>query len=161
ESPYSPPMSKLRVLGRMAYDTLFVTKVPAAYKSIRSFASSSNKKVINFINSIKGTGNDAKNIFNYELLKKDLKYTERYGSQARKELQDGRIRYYGEIQPATKPGEMIGRRTVQELNPRTGNVRTWLETLDGSGKIRQVRPQLGAVKKHYMFDESGNLTKKW
>ncbi|KJS22032.1 MAG: hypothetical protein VR72_08090 [Clostridiaceae bacterium BRH_c20a] len=95
------------------------------------------------------------------MLKKDLKYTEKYGLEARKELPDGRIRYYGEIQPASKPGEMVGRRIVQELNPANGNVRAWNETLDGAGRIRQVRPQLGPNKTHYTFDQFGNYTGKW
>lgn len=96
-----------------------------------------------------------------DLLKKDLKYTEKYGLDARKVLPDGRIRYYGEIDPVSKPGVMAGRRLVQELDPSNGNIRTWQETLDGSGNIRQVRPQLGPDKYHYMFDENGNYTGMW
>lgn len=56
---------------------------------------------------------------------------------------------------------MAGRRLVQELDPTNGNIRTWQETLDGYGNIRQVRPQLGSVKMHYMFDEYGNYTGMW
>lgn len=62
---------------------------------------------------------------------------------------------------AKKPGEMVGRRTVQELDPKTGNLRTWHETLDASGNIRQVRPQLGPDKTHYRFDEHGNYIGEW
>lgn len=109
----------------------------------------------------KGKGNGANSAFKADLLKKDLKYTERYGSDARVELPDGRIRYYGELEAAKKPGEMVGRRVVQELDSKTGNVRIWHETLDASGNIRQVRPQLGPDKTHYRFDEDGNYIGKW
>ncbi|WP_207669394.1 hypothetical protein [Dehalobacter sp. 14DCB1] len=95
------------------------------------------------------------------LLKQDLKYTQKYGQDARKVLPDGRIRYYGELEPAAKSGEMAGRRVVQELDPATGNIRTWQETLDHAGNIRQVRPQLGPDKTHYMFDANGNYTGMW
>ncbi|GAC42099.1 hypothetical protein PPOP_1456 [Paenibacillus popilliae ATCC 14706] len=109
----------------------------------------------------KGTGYGADNIAKYDLLKKDLKYTERYGSNGRVQLPDGRIRYYGKIDAAKTPGEMVGRRMVQELNPSNGNVRTWHETLSGTGNIRQVRPQLGPGKTHYRFDQNGNYIGKW
>ncbi|UTR15272.1 citrate synthase [Salipaludibacillus sp. LMS25] len=56
---------------------------------------------------------------------------------------------------------MIGRRKVQELNPNTGQVRTWHETLGSGGEIRQVRPQLGPDKTHYQFDINGNYIGKW
>ncbi|TCX50670.1 citrate synthase [Dehalobacter sp. 14DCB1] len=56
---------------------------------------------------------------------------------------------------------MAGRRVVQELDPATGNIRTWQETLDHAGNIRQVRPQLGPDKTHYMFDANGNYTGMW
>ena len=96
-----------------------------------------------------------------DLLKKDLKYTEKYGLDARKILSDGRIRYYGKLVQASKSGEMAGRRVVQELNLSIGNIRTWQETLDHVGNIRQVRPQLGPSKTHHMFDVNGNYTGMW
>ena len=68
---------------------------------------------------------------------------------------------YGELVHASKKGEMAGRRIVQELNAKTGNIRTWHETLDHAGKIRQVRPQIGASKTHYQFDISGKYIGKW
>ncbi|TCX51223.1 hypothetical protein C1I38_10595 [Dehalobacter sp. 12DCB1] len=103
----------------------------------------------------------AESSFMGNLLKQDLKYTQKYGQDARKVLPDGRIRYYGELEPAAKSGEMAGRRVVQELDPATGNIRTWQETLDHAGNIRQVRPQLGPDKTHYMFDANGNYTGMW
>jgi len=108
-----------------------------------------------------GAGNGANSAFKADLLKKDLKYTERFGPDSRVELPDGRISYYGEVEAAKKPGEMVGRRVVQELDPKTGNVRTWHETLDLKGNVRQVRPQLGPDKTHYQFDEKGNYIGKW
>ena len=71
------------------------------------------------------------------------------------------MRYYGDITEATKPGEMIGRRVTREWNPSNGNMRTWMETLDADGIIRQVRPVTGGDKTHYLFDKSGKFLKKW
>lgn len=79
-------------------------------------------------------------------------------------MPDGRIRYYDEIDPAKNPGEMAGRRIVREWNPSTGKKRTWHETIDHNGSIRQVRPDVkftGGKKVHYQFDKDGNYTGKW
>jgi len=77
-------------------------------------------------------------------------------------MSNGRIRYYGEIDQARKPGKMFGRRTVREWNPNNGNKRTWMDTIDQNGITRQVRPQLpGGLKTHYMFDYKGYYTGKW
>ena len=66
--------------------------------------------------------------------------------------------------PASKPGEMVGRRVVREWNPETGNKRTWHETIDQNGSIRKVRPDTkftGGNKVHYRFDSNGNYIGKW
>lgn len=77
-------------------------------------------------------------------------------------MPNGRTRYYGETVPANKPGEMAGRRTVREWDPATGNKRTWHETLDHGGNVRQVRPELNdGSKTHYTFDRGGNYTGSW
>jgi RHS repeat-associated protein len=87
---------------------------------------------------------------------------EKYGQAGYKTLQNGRIRYYGNIAPASKSGKMIGRRVVREWNPSSGLKRTWMETLDGSGNIRIVRPQFGNTKGiHYGFDKYGNYIGSW
>lgn len=98
---------------------------------------------------------------NYEQLKTDLRLTEKYGESSRVQLPDGRIRYYGVIELANKPGEMVGRRLVREWNPLTNQQRTWHETLDNRGQIRQVRPQKEGKKVHYAFDENGNYIGSW
>jgi hypothetical protein len=59
---------------------------------------------------------------------------------------------------------MAGRRVVREWNPTTGQKRTWHETVDHNGRIRQVRPDTkfnGGVKVHYRFDSNGNFIGKW
>ena len=56
---------------------------------------------------------------------------------------------------------MVGRRVAREWNPATGKARTWMETLDGAGNIRIVRPENGGPKVHYMFDQFGNYTGQW
>jgi hypothetical protein len=127
---------------------------------VKDFASNVKAKFIKPKVIVK-YGDEAHSAFKYSLLKKDLKYTEKFGLDARRVLPDGRIRYYDEIIPASKTGTMQGRRLVQELNPLTGNVRTWHETLDHAGRIRQVRPQLGLDKVHYRFDELGSYIGSW
>ncbi|MEQ1680886.1 MAG: RHS repeat-associated core domain-containing protein [Nitrospira sp.] len=94
--------------------------------------------------------------------KKHLGYSEKYGKGGVKELPDGRVRYYGNVDPAKTPGDMAGRRYVHEFDPATGRSRGWHETLDHDGNIRQVRPQLnnGGDKTHYTFDSDGNFTGK-
>lgn len=95
-------------------------------------------------------------------LSRHLGYTEKYGQAGVKELENGRIRYYGDLQPANKAGEMAGRRYVHEFDPATGGSRGWHETLDHSGNVRQVRPELNnGVKQHYQFDRNGNYTGSW
>ncbi len=107
------------------------------------------------------TENGAKLSSNAAKLNKHLTQLEKYGKAGTKELQNGKIRYYGEITPASKPGEMVGRRVVREWDPSKSTTRTWMETLDGSGKTRIVRPETGGPKVHYQFNQSGKYTKKW
>jgi RHS repeat-associated protein len=94
-------------------------------------------------------------------LSEHLRQLEEYGDTGFKELENGRIRYYGEIDPADKPGEMVGRRLVREWDPETGYRRTWHETVDQSGRVRIVRPETGGPKVHYFFDEYGNYEGSW
>ena len=86
---------------------------------------------------------------------------EKYGQAGSKELQGGRIRYYGNLSPTNKPGEMVGRRLVREWDPASGATRTWHETMDGSGAVRIVRPETGGAKIHYFFDEFGGYGGSW
>lgn len=89
---------------------------------------------------------------------KHLSQIEKYGAAGFKELQNGRIRYFGEVTKASKAGEMAGRRVVREWNPATNGTRTWMETLDHAGTTRIVRPETGGPKVHYLFDAAGNFT---
>ncbi|MFC4653754.1 RHS repeat domain-containing protein [Rheinheimera marina] len=95
-------------------------------------------------------------------LSKHLGYSQKYGQAGVKELENGRVRYYGELQSASKPGEMAGRRYVHEFDPATGRSRGWHETLDHSGNVRQIRPEMNnGSKTHYIFDRDGNYTGSW
>jgi hypothetical protein len=88
----------------------------------------------------------------------------KYGKGGVRGLLDGRVRFYGEITEARTPGEMVGRRLVREWNPDTGATRIWHETLDHTGNVRIVRPDVAATggdKVHYMFDAGGNYTGSW
>ncbi|MDP2387558.1 MAG: RHS repeat-associated core domain-containing protein [Bacteroidota bacterium] len=113
------------------------------------------------IGEVNAAKNGASLSSNGAKLSEHLGQVEKYGQGGVKALENGKYRYYGEISPATKPGEMVGRRVVREWNPSNGNKRTWMETLDGSGNTRIVRPENGGTKTHYMFDKSGNYTGKW
>jgi len=95
------------------------------------------------------------------LLNRHLGLLESYGSAGFKQLESGRFRYYGAIKPASKPGDMVGRRLVREWDPATDAMRTWHETIDQAGRVRIVRPQTGPSKTHYYFDEFGNYGGSW
>jgi len=93
-------------------------------------------------------------------LSKHLGQIEKYGQDGVKELQNGRFRYYGNIIPASNAGEMQGARLVREWNPTSGNTRTWYETIDHSGTIRQFHPKYDNLN-HYTFDIHGKYKGKW
>jgi len=103
----------------------------------------------------------AESALNGAQLSQHLAQLEKYGQAGFRELESGRIRYYGDLSPANKPGEMIGRRLVREWDPSSGASRTWHETLDGNGTVRIVRPETGGPKTHYYFDEFGNYGGSW
>ena len=90
-----------------------------------------------------------------------LRQLEKYGQGGFRELESGRFRYYGNLSPAAKEGDMVGRRLVREWDPVSGATRTWHETIDRSGNIRIVRPETGGPKTHYYFDEFGNYGGSW
>ena len=99
----------------------------------------------------------AHNAANFAKYKEHLRLLQKYGKGGYKELQSGKIRYYGELTPATTPGKMAGSRVVREWDPVKGTKRTWIETLDQHGRTRIVRPETGGPKVHYVFDEEGNF----
>ena len=121
-------------------------------------ASNTNIKKIPKLNS------GADNIAQGAKLKEYYRQAEKYGAGSIKEMNNGKIRFYGEIKPANKKGEMMGARLVREWNPYNDGKREWYETLDHAGKIRQVRPSpniTGGIKVHYMFDANGKYIGSW
>jgi hypothetical protein len=70
-----------------------------------------------------------------------LQSGQRDATRTRK-LQDGRIRYYGRETPARQPGATRGASYVTEWNPRTGRVRSWMESYDQAGKVNRVHPKM-------------------
>ncbi|WP_421522786.1 hemagglutinin repeat-containing protein [Neisseria yangbaofengii] len=89
-------------------------------------------------------------------LTEHLRQLEKYGKAGFKELENGRIRYYGDIKPARKTGEMIGARLVREWNPLTDSKRTWYETIDNARRVRSVAPKpVTHEKNHHIFDKTG------
>ncbi|WP_218082113.1 hypothetical protein [Anthocerotibacter panamensis] len=116
-------------------------------------------KAASFRSAAKGVAQSSKQAAD---LSRHLGYAEKYGADGVKQLENGRFRYYGEVQPANKAGEMAGRRYVHEFDPTSGGSRGWHETVDHAGTVRQVRPELNnGSKTHYRFDSNGNYTGSW
>ncbi len=113
------------------------------------------KSAITAPNSV--VGNAAHSAANGAKLNQHLFNSQKYGSAGFKELQNGRIRYFGELTPAGKPGTIVGRRKVYEWDPSTGNTRTWMDNLDAQGRSRIIRPETGGPKVHFQYDENGNF----
>lgn len=92
--------------------------------------------------------------------KEHLRLVREYGEAGYKTLQDGRIRYYGGIDPADKFGVIKGRRFVREWNPATNTYRDWMENIDHLGRVRIVHPKTPPAP-HYRYDEAGNYLGKF
>jgi hypothetical protein len=106
------------------------------------------------------TGQTADNAARFAKLQRFYVQAQRYGKGGIRELDNGRYRFYGQVTPARSSGEMVGRRLVREWDPRSDTARIWHETLDSSGRVRIVRPDVqhtGGKKIHYMFDASGEF----
>ena len=89
-------------------------------------------------------------------------FREKYGSGGDKALENGRIRYYGLIQPTNDGGELAGRRYVHEFDTMTGCTRGWHETVDRAGNVRQIRPERNdGATRHYQFDSNGRYRGSW
>jgi hypothetical protein len=89
-------------------------------------------------------------------------FREKYGMGGDKALENGRIRYYGPVQPANSARELAGRRYVHEFNTVTGCTRGWHETLDRMGNVRQIRPERrDRTVRHYQFDSNGRYKGSW
>ncbi|MGP8852272.1 VENN motif pre-toxin domain-containing protein [Enterobacter asburiae] len=90
-------------------------------------------------------------------LKEYYRQAEKYGQAGVKELENGNYRFYGDMTPSRTTGEMAGARLVREWDPKTGQTRTWYETLDHAGNIRSVAPKpVTNDKNHHIFDADGN-----
>lgn len=90
-------------------------------------------------------------------LKEYYRQSEKYGQAGVKELENGNYRFYGDMTLSRNAGEMAGARLVREWDPKTGQTRTWYETLDHAGNIRSVAPKpVTNDKNHHIFDADGN-----
>ncbi|WYU49949.1 T7SS effector LXG polymorphic toxin [Bacillus sp. FSL K6-0047] len=121
-------------------------------------------RAVNNVSNGTKISNPAHSAAQYDRLRTHYYQGEKYGKAEIRELPDGRYRYYRPITPPKKPGEMAGRRVVREWDPATGRKRTWGETVDHNGNIRQVRPNTeftNGVKVHYIFDKNGNYIGRW
>lgn len=109
--------------------------------------------------SAKKTGNvdSATSSLQSSKLNDYYRQAEKYGQDGIKELENGRFRFYGTITPARTSGEMAGARLVREWEPKSGQTRTWYETVDHAGNIRSVAPKpVTSDKNHRIFDTNGN-----
>lgn len=79
-------------------------------------------------------------------------------SVSKKTLPDGRIRYYGPEKVARQPGQTRGASVVTEYNPKTGDVRMWIESYDQAGEVIRVHPKMinGQVVKSPHFPPIGS-----
>jgi len=147
-----PGATGLGLAGRTAAKAAKVAKVA----NVTSDGVKAAKKVDNIVNGANILKKTDKAI---DLAEHNRQITE-YGKGGVKYLENGRTRYYGEIQKASKEGTMAGRRMVREWDSATGLKRTWHETLDNNDIVRQIR--IGENPKiHYMFDEFGKLQGRW
>lgn len=112
------------------------------------------------VGKVKGVGSgsqEASSSLQALKLREHSRLMEKYGSAGYRELQNGRIRYYGEIKTARTEGEMVGARLVRGWDPVQNKSRTWYETLDRDGNVRSVAPKLVTEPlNHRIFDINGN-----
>ena len=68
-------------------------------------------------------------------------------------LPDSRIRYYGPEVPARKSGPTRGASYVTEHNPKTGHIRSWMESYNHAGDVTRVHPKMidgqSVIVQHY------------
>ena len=64
------------------------------------------------------------------------------GAARTRSLPDGRMRYYGPETTAGTAGATRGASLVTEYNPRTGQVRQWMESYDHAGTVTRVHPKM-------------------
>lgn len=101
--------------------------------------------------------NRAQSPLDTKKLKDYYRQAEKYGQTGTKELQNGKYRFYSNLTPSKKTGEMAGARLVREWDSETGKTRTWYETLDHDGNIRSVAPKpVTNDKNHHVFSANGN-----
>jgi uncharacterized Zn-binding protein involved in type VI secretion len=101
--------------------------------------------------------NHAQSPLDTRKLKDYYRQAEKYGAAGTKELQNGKYRFYSNLTPAKKAGDMAGGRLVREWDSETGKTRTWYETLDHDGNIRSVAPKpVTNDKNHHIFSADGN-----
>ncbi|WP_287480853.1 RHS repeat-associated core domain-containing protein [Shewanella sp.] len=58
-----------------------------------------------------------------------------------RQLPDGRVRYYTKEVLARTEGSTRGASFVTEHNPKTGNLRQWMESYNHSGQVNRVHPK--------------------
>lgn len=68
-------------------------------------------------------------------------------------LPDGRVRYYEKEKLSKTPGPTRGASYVTEFNSKTGQVRSWYESYDHTGKVNRIHPKMfdgqDIVGQHY------------
>ena len=64
------------------------------------------------------------------------------GADRIRNLSDGRTRYYGTEKPSRTPDPTRVASYVMEYDPKTGNVRSWMESYNHSGNVNRVHPKM-------------------
>lgn len=92
---------------------------------------------------VKGVSSGAESANAQSALKAKLSGLEKAQQNAAttRQLPDGRVRYYTQEVPARTEGPTRGASFVTEHNPKTGNVRQWMESYNHSGQVNRVHPK--------------------
>jgi len=78
------------------------------------------------------------------MLDKNLKIAENASAEAlnKRQLPDGRVRYYEAETASSTPGPTRGSAYVTEYDPNRGIVRSWYESYDHTGRVNRVHPKM-------------------
>ncbi|MBF0366704.1 MAG: hypothetical protein HQK50_14115, partial [Oligoflexia bacterium] len=97
-----------------------------------------------FGSSSRETGKPASSINAGEALSSKLSALEKAQQTAAKveTLSDGRIRYYGKEVAARIEGPTRGASYVTEYNPKTAQVKSWMESYNHKGEVVRVHPKM-------------------
>jgi hypothetical protein len=92
--------------GLCEFDDLRSLKIATSQAGVQHYAVDTNV-------SVPRTASGAESAAQYAKLKEFYRQARDYGAGGVKQLENGRYRFYGKLDPADKVGEMAGRRFVK------------------------------------------------